>query len=369
VAVMAMCDQLSKLGLKTLLLIPGGQSTPLAQLGNAKDVFEFYSIASHFEFIRFPNFLGIFSRFSSIYSFAIVLYLKSRGIAWINSRSLEVAVWATRLGIPVTLESHNFSRIESHHMLPEWVASVQSSHSKASMVVTTHAAKLAYMRVGIPQDRIKVLPNGVHVDRFNVAPSQKSMKAKLHIPSDSPLIVFSGSLQSGRGGDEMISCAEMLPEVQFVIIGGTPDQVTHYQKIADSRGVKNMNFIGHITQRELPNYLLAADILLMPYTTRFSEHSFEYTSPMKMFEYLATGRPIVATDFPILHEVLEHGRNAIFVAPDSGAELARGVRYLLDNPEIAQRIGQTAKTEAQNYSWQARAAAVIEWQRSLGYLD
>lgn len=368
VAVMAMCDQLSKLRLKTLLLTPAGQGTPLTQLGDVKDVFEFYSVESRFEFLKFPNFFGISSRLVSLYSFAIALYLKIRDIGLINSRSLEVAVWATRLGVPVVLESHNFSRFESHRMLPEWVVAVQRLGSKASMVVTTHAAKLSYMKIGIPEERIMVLPNGVYIERFANAMSREELQKKFDISPSSPLVVFSGSLQFGRGGEEMVLCAELLPDVQFLIIGGTSDQVSYYKGIADSRGVTNINFIGHLAQRELPNYLMAADILLMPYTTRFSEHSFEYTSPMKMFDYLATGKPIVASDFPVLHEVLEHGRNVIFVKPDSVKEMALGIRLLLNDPELAQRIGANAKRDAQKYSWQSRAQKFITWQSQFGHL-
>jgi glycosyltransferase involved in cell wall biosynthesis len=366
VAVMTMCEQFAKLGLDTLLLIPACQGVPLSQLGGAKDVFEFYSVESCFELVRFPNFFGILSRFSKLYSLALVLYLKIRGISLINSRSIEVAVWATRLRVPVILESHNFSRFEFHSMISDWVSATQQSTSKTSMVVTTHAAKLSYMKIGIPEDRIMVLPNGANIDRFNTTASRIHLLKKYNFTFDSPLIVFSGSLQSGRGGEEMIACAELLPEAQFLIIGGTQDQVTHYQKLAESRGIKNVSFAGHIVQSELPNYLMTADILLMPYTTSFSEHSFKYTSPMKMFEYLATGKPMVATDFPILHEILEHGRNVIFVAPDSGEELARGIRYLLDNPELAQRIGRNALEDARKYSWNSRASKLITWQQVIG---
>jgi glycosyltransferase involved in cell wall biosynthesis len=369
VGVMTMCGQFSVQGLRTMLLVPGQQGTPLADLSSARDVFEYYSVAARFEFQRLLNPFSTLSRLASPYSLALVLYARAKGYALITTRALEVAVWAARLGIPVILESHNFSKFEKHRMLGSWIAFTQQAEKPVSMIVTTHAGKRSYVRMGVPEDRIRVLPNGVNVERFSVEVDQASLRNELDLPTDVPLLAFSGSLREGRGVEEMLDCAALLPEVQVLIVGGTPADVSRYQELARQRGIGNVHFAGHVAQSVLPKYLLAADILLMPYTTRFSEHSFEYTSPMKMFEYLATGRPIVATDFPILHEVLEHERNAIFVAPDSGAELARGARYLLDHPEIAKRIGQTAKTEAQGYSWQARATAVIEWQRSLGYLD
>lgn len=369
VGVMTMCGQFARQGLDTMLLVPGGQGMPLSQLGNARDLFEFYSVAAPFAFKRFPNAFSILSRFASPYSLALVLYARARGFSLITTRALEVAVWAARLNMPVILESHNFSKFEKHRMIGSWVSITQQAEKPVSMVVTTKAGKHSYAAIGVPEQRIRVLPNGVNVERFSRDDAQASLRIELDLPPDVPLLAFSGSLHEGRGGEEMLDCAALLPDVQVLIVGGTPDDVARYRQIVQQRGLDNVRLIGHVAQCILPKYLLAADILLMPYTTRFSAHSFEYTSPMKMFEYLATGRPMVATDFPILHEVLEHGRNAVFVPPDSGEALAQGVRQLLEQPDLARRIGAAAKADAQRYSWQARAGAVIGWQRELGYLD
>lgn len=369
VGVMTMCGQFARQGLDTLLLIPNGQGMALCQLGDATDLFKFYSVAAPFELKRFPNAFSLLSRFASPYSLALVLYARSRGVSLITTRALEVAVWAGRLGMPVILESHNFSKFENHRMIGDWVSITQQAAKPVSMVVTTKAGRRSYVGIGVPEERIRVLPNGVNIERFSRDDDQAALRLELGLPVDIPLVAFSGSLHEGRGGEEMLDCAALLPNVQVLIVGGTLEDVARYRQIAQQRGIANVRLVGHVAQSVLPRYLLAADILLMPYTTRFSAHSFEYTSPMKMFEYLATGRPMVATDFPILHEVLEHGRNALFVPPDSGEALAQGVRKLLDDPTLAREIGAAARADAQRYSWEARAAAVIAWQRELGHLD
>src|SRR5690606_8869574 len=197
-------------------------------------------------------------------------------------------------------------------------SATQQATKPVSMIVTTEAGKRSYASIGVPPERILVLPNGVHIERFEIPESSQTLRAQLGLPLDKPVVAFSGSLHEGRGGEEMLDCAELLPFAHFLIVGGSAADVERYRRLAGQRKLNNVHLVGHVEQARLPRYLLAADVLLMPYTTRFSAHSFEYTSPMKMFEYLATGRPMVATDFPILHEVLEHGRNAIFVLPDSG---------------------------------------------------
>lgn len=369
VGVMTMCGHFSAIGLRTLLIVPGGQTTDLDELGHSGDVLSFYSVRAPFELKYFPNaFSGRLSYLSFSYSLALVLYARARGVELITTRNVEVAVWAAWFGMPVILESHNFSKFSINRWIGRWVKMAQDPKRMASMIVTTRAGMDSYVKLGVPENRIKVLPNGVAVERFASEVDKKTLRTELGLPLNTAVAAFSGSLHEGRGGEEMLECARLLPDIHFLIVGGTAEQVARFRRLAQEQALRNVTFTGHVSQGTLPRYLLAADFLLMPYTTRFSAHSFEYTSPMKMFEYLATGRPMVATDFPILHEVLEHGRNAVFVKPDSGAELANGLRFLLSNPDVARRIGENAKVDAQRYSWENRARTVIEWQRELGHL-
>src|SRR5690606_30966324 len=103
VGVMTMCAQFAKQGLDTMLLIPDRQGTPLNQLGGANSVFDFYSVDTPFEFKRFSNPLSQLSRFASLYSLVMVLYVRARDFSLITTRALEAAVWASKLGIPVIL--------------------------------------------------------------------------------------------------------------------------------------------------------------------------------------------------------------------------------------------------------------------------
>ncbi len=369
VAVVSMCEQFAAQGLDVTLLLPGGQGASLSKLGNAESIFEYYAILTPFKFKPFPNLLrGKLSKFSRLYSLALVAYLKKIGCSLITARSLEAAVWAARLRMPVILESHNYSKFAKHPMIKSWVSFMKDRSCSVSMVVTTVAGKNSYISIGVPEDRIIVLPNGVNVERFHNLEVAEVLRDELGLPKDRPLIAFCGSLHEGRGVEEMLDCAKHVPEAFLVIVGGDAGDVLRYINLANQRGLDNVCFVGHVNQMQLPKYLMASDVLLMPYSTRFSAHTFEYTSPMKMFEYLASGKPIVVTDFPVLHEVLTDEYNAIFVEPDSGEELARGVRKLLDNPDLAMRIGKNARVDAERYSWKERAAAIIKWQKDLGNL-
>jgi glycosyltransferase involved in cell wall biosynthesis len=94
------------------------------------------------------------------------------------------------------------------------------------------------------------------------------------------------------------------------------------------------------------------------------EFSAYFTSPMKLFEYMAAGMPIVATDLPSLREVLRHGENAWLVAPGNAKALVEGICRVLCDGGLAQRIADQARHDAQQYSWQQRASTILTRVRS-----
>jgi len=126
-----------------------------------------------------------------------------------------------------------------------------------------------------------------------------------------------------------------------------------------------MHFTGYIPSTEVPHYLKAADILLMPNTSKSSGHSIAYASPMKVFDYLAAGKPIIASDFSVLREIFTHEHNAFLVPADSEQELARGLQWVRDNPAAAGNMATQARLDSMEFSWQKRAEAYLSFVRTL----
>ena len=105
-------------------------------------------------------------------------------------------------------------------------------------------------------------------------------------------------------------------------------------------------------------WLAAADVLALPNSGRESI-SARYTSPLKLYEYMASGRPIVASDLPSLREALTRGENAWLVAPDDPAALAAGIKSVLDDPEHAGAMAERARQDVQGHTWTARAERIV----------
>jgi len=116
-------------------------------------------------------------------------------------------------------------------------------------------------------------------------------------------------------------------------------------------------FIGLALNIEVPAPLWAADVVVMPYTSRTP--AVRYMSPLKRSEILAAGRPIVDADFPVMGEIVRDGEMALLVKPDSGEALREGVAAILGNAGLARKMSLTLLDQAKSYSWKARARRVL----------
>ena len=135
---------------------------------------------------------------------------------------------------------------------------------------------------------------------------------------------------------------------------------TNARALARAMNLANVVFAGHVAPERVPLYQAAADVLVLPNTAQ-ATISREHTSPLKLFEYMAAGRPIVASDLPSLREVLRHGDNAWLVQPDDPAALAQGIQHLLAEPTLAARLAAQAQEEVQAYTWEQRAERILSF--------
>jgi glycosyltransferase involved in cell wall biosynthesis len=359
VAVMNMCSQFAKLDFDVELVIPGGQAKSAESLLQGKTNWEFYSVTENFKikylscpfFFSFPRQLG--------YSAVAVLRKAFSDNPLFYSRHVELAFFAALFGKISVFESHNYLKARQSTVYHIWLKIMQNRFKKTALIVTTQAGKKSYIQDGVPEEKILVEPNGVNKKRFDISKSIETLKSAIQIPVDKKSVGFCGHLYKGRGIEELLECAGYLKEVFFLIIGGEPEDLNRNKKLAKKLNLDNVKFTGFISQSEVPEYLLASDILVMPYTKKTLTH--RYMSPMKMFDYLACGRPIVATNFPVIREVLKDRKNAVLVPPGSGHDMAAGIKWFIDHPESAKRISKQAAKDALLHTWEIRAKRITEW--------
>ena len=169
-------------------------------------------------------------------------------------------------------------------------------------------------------------------------------------------VVYAGHLYAWKGVDVLLDALGQLAGVRGVIVGGyekEPDLARLRERAARLGISDRVTFTGLVPPSAVAAYLRAARVLVLPNPA--SAISTRFTSPLKLFEYMAAGRPIVASDLPSIREVLRHEENALLVEPGNPTALAAGVRRLLEDPALADRLAQAATTGVQDYSWDRRA--------------
>jgi len=179
-----------------------------------------------------------------------------------------------------------------------------------------------------------------------------------------PVIGYSGHLYPWKGVNRLVEALADLPEVRGLIVGGHPSE----PDAASLRGqvhrlglAPRVVFTGMVRPPDVARHLAAADVLVLPNPR--TAVSARYTSPLKLFEYLAMGRPIVASDLPAFREVLTDGRDAILVEPGSAQAIADAIRAILADRRLAISLAKCARETALDYSWDRRAGrleALIE---------
>ncbi len=144
--------------------------------------------------------------------------------------------------------------------------------------------------------------------------------------------------------------------IRVVVVGGRSDHVQLWRDEAARQSVSNISFAGFVAPSEIVDYQVAADVLLSYYPSGIALN--DYRSPGKLFEYMASGTPIVAADYASLREVLRDEDNALLIEPDDPSLLAQAVRRLLGDPALSARLGDQARKDAGEYTWAARAERI-----------
>jgi len=238
------------------------------------------------------------------------------------------------------------------------------SLSKArGIVALTEAIQNASISEGFPKERIYVEPDAVDAARFGLDISKEEARTRTTLPLEKMIVGYSGTLKTmgmEKGVAFLIESLTRLPEeVIACVVGGEPQDIVEYQNLAKDFSVsERVVFIGKVPQEKVPLYLRAFDVVVAPFPDY--EHYRLYMSPLKIFEYMAAGVPMVVSDLPSLREVLSE-KIAYFVKPGDSAALAGGIKEVLGNPSEAKMRATAARMEAQKYTWDARAKRILSF--------
>lgn len=358
------CWALAERGHELTLLVRPDSIAP------ARDPFAFYGRPAHSR-MEIRRVLPVPARLRRAGYLAQALpAASSRRTEVVYTRDLGVASAILRCGgswrAPLVYESHGFAPAVSR-ALPELIgnapvasaAKLRRLHRREQLVwrraegyaaITELLAAELRERFG-PRENLAVVPDGVRLDPGRVY-DPPPVRGR-------PLIVYAGHLYPWKGVDVLVDALAYLPDCDARIVGGHPaeDDLDRLRERALARGLqRRITFTGLLPPAAVRRELLDANVLVLPNTeTGISQR---YTSPLKLFEYLAAGRPVVASDLPALREAVEHGRTAWLVRPGDPSALAAGITRVIADRTLAQDLGRAAFSEAERHTWAARAERI-----------
>jgi glycosyltransferase involved in cell wall biosynthesis len=219
---------------------------------------------------------------------------------------------------------------------------------------------------GIPAERILVNPNGVNPDIFHPAVDGRAVRTRLGI-GDETVIGFIGTFGNWHGAATLAGAfgrllsgrPELRGKVRLLMIGDGPTRPAAEQALRDGGAMDRAIFTGLVPQAEGPAHLAACDILVSPHVPNPDGSPF-FGSPTKLFEYMAMGRAILASDLDQIGEILTQNETAWMVPPGDEGALAQGLATLIEDPGLRARLGEAARHAAvARHSWTAHVERIL----------
>lgn len=345
IQVAKMCQSFSRLGNDVTLLAPNRVS------GGRKEVYDRYGMEENID-IRYLPWKPLKG-----YQFAprAALAAKRADPDIVYCRSIAGCYFSSLLGVPAVYESHSPADC-SHPITDRMFSSLITENRLRKLVVISDSLRRYYEKEYGIGDRLLTAHNGAESIEGKAIP-EIERKARLTAG-------YVGNLYKGKGISMVVRLAERMPSVSFHVVGGKKEDIRRWEGSAAEN--ENLHLHGYVKHSEVPDYLASFDVLLAPYQNEVlgsggSTDLSRWMSPLKLFEYMSAGKPIVCSDLKVLREVITDGETAVLCEPEDVDEWADSIRWLDRNPEKASEIARRARRlQRDKYTYDARAERILD---------
>ena len=353
--IMNMCNAFLKNGNNIILIAPKRKHKKKI---NGINIQKFYGVQDSLKikFLYYPNIVGG----ALIYSFLIFMYLLRNKADLIYGRFLLGCVISTQLDTKVIYEAHNESWHESFYS--KYLLMYLSKKTNFSkLIVISSALKKAFLDLKIFRySKIQVLHDGANKYENLKLPniSLKGSPGELNI-------CYVGHLYPGKGMEIISKIVTGLKQHRFHIIGGFEEDINYWKNITKS---DNIFFYGHLNHAHVQHYISLMDICLLPLQENIQSFGYndnqtmniaKYTSPLKLFEYMAAKKLIIASDLSVIREILNE-KNSILVKCDDYSAWVKSIKKA-ENRGLRNKLSNVAESEfLKNYTWDIRANRALK---------
>lgn len=263
-----------------------------------------------------------------------------RGAGCVYTRVPQLSRVLARSGVPHFVEIHDVETLRRRGLEERLVASCRRGEVRG-VVTISEAARNALLSDGVPADRLHVAPSGVDLDAFSaVAPLRPEQLA-------APRAIYVGRISHDRGLLQLERIAARGCEVRLV--GPRDDE--------PDPAVTSLRTTPAVPHAKVPDCYAAAEIALMPYQSGL-QHAASI-SPIKLFEAMAAGRLVLASDLAPIREIVTDGVDGLLLPPTDPDAWIRAIAWVRAHPRDALAIAQAGRQRAAQFSWRARAERLL----------
>lgn len=340
IAVMKQCSALNKFVCLRAIFVRGKRSY-------YKDLFPMYGVAS-FPLIRVPK-VALCMRELGLRLFVLLYSMIFRPDV-VYSRDIVLNAWLCRFHICNIYEIHQIVQQDERfdRYYKKLLSKAMLREELKAIVCISKGLADECVAFGIPKEKITVLHSATDTLEIEDTP-----QIQLPLFSDNrPLAVYVGSLQEGKGIEQIEAMSRMSNNYNFLIVGG---------KEGDVQQQNNLRHIPHVSHAKALSFMKEADFLLLPMT----EQSYKFHSPLKLFEYLSTGKPVIASDTADIREILKHRENGMLAQPGNPKDFLDKMDDVRTDPELQRQLELMSQRSSIAYTWESRAKEIVYLIRRL----
>ncbi len=346
------CHALKQCGQDVHLWVPEFKRSEWAQIA------EIYGITEEFPITWLP-FNNKMKQYD--FSYRSVQEAINWGADVVYTWALQAAFIANLRSIPIAMEFHDFPM---GFMGPKLFRMLMRLETEKLIMTTTRALADGIeerFNLTFNEEDLQIAPNGTDPERYQGLPTPAVARKQLGLARGFT-VGYTGHFYPGRGMDLLTAIAKALPKVNFLWVGGQDKDIAPWKALLAEQAIDNVTITGFIPNTKLPLYQAASDILVMPYAKKIAGSSggniAPVINPMKMFDYLSTGRPIVASNIPVFREVLNE-KLAVFCDSNDDGAWVEAIQKLSKDKFIRMTMQEAALSAAEQYSWVNRALRSI----------